>query len=99
MQRTWETSVRRRGLQWVEHHPILFARRLSTTRWETYEVVTLKRGAGFTATILRGFVFRLGPTCQFHPDRRLGERRFKKAVRSHALAVLNNEPEDELPAP
>lgn len=91
VQSTWPTSVLRRGIAEVEDHPILFARRLHTTRFETYEVVALKRGAGFTATAIPGFVFRLNTLCTFDTDRNRGKKRLLKMVRAHTLALLNGD--------
>jgi hypothetical protein len=89
VQTTWATSVQRRGIAMVDGHPILFARRLHTTRFETYEVVALNRGAGFTASAVRGFVLRLGDDATFDEKRTRGVKRIKNMVRSRTLALLN----------
>lgn len=91
VQATWETSVLRRGIQIVEGHPILFARRLATKHFETFEVRALHRTLGFTASVVPGFVFRLNEVCQFHTVRKLGIRRFQRAVRDHTVALLNQD--------
>lgn len=88
VQDTWPTSVERRGLACVDGHPILFARRLSTTRWETFEVVALQRGLGFDATAVRGFVLRLGACITFDPDRQRAIKRLRAMVRKATVAKL-----------
>lgn len=91
VQVTWATSVQRRGIACIDGYPILFAEKLHTARYETFRVVALKRGSGFTATAIHGFVFRLGDSITFDEDRKRGQRRFLKLVRNKTAAVLNGD--------
>lgn len=86
VQDTWLTSVQRRGLSMVDGHPILFARRLQTKNWETFEVVALKRGHGFTASVIKGFVLRLGEFVTFSEDRNRAIKRIRAEAKRKVIA-------------
>lgn len=91
IQRDWLRAVANRKLITVEGRVVLFARKLHTRHFETFDVQTLRRGTAFTAQIESGYVFRHDDLVIYHRDRKLGTRRIKQAIAERTVALLNPE--------
>lgn len=100
IQDTWERDVFKRGLHAClgPLETVLWATKLHTRHFETFEVVVLEHGRGYSGKTVRGFLFRHHGTFAFSTSRKNGARNIRNLIAGKVLAAMtpNDDPDPHI---